>query len=62
MAYLTFSLGLNLFIRESKDTTCDDCVNVGFSHMAAALMAMEHFNTRNASVVSEIGELYLIRH
>jgi uncharacterized membrane protein len=55
---LTFSLGSKtLFIWESTDITCDDCVNVGFSHMAAALMAMDHFNTRNASVVSEIGEL-----
>lgn len=28
--------------------------NKGFSHMAAALLAMEHFNTRNASVVQEL--------
>jgi hypothetical protein len=27
---------------------------VGFSHMAGALMAMEHFNARNASVVPEL--------
>lgn len=28
--------------------------NVGFSHMAAALLAMDHFNNRNASVVPEL--------
>jgi hypothetical protein len=42
---------------ESTDESCDDCVNLGFSHMAAALMAMEHFNTRNSTVVPEISEL-----
>jgi hypothetical protein len=45
-----------LFIWESADTTCDDCVNVGFSRMAAALMAGA-LNTRNAAVVSEIKEI-----
>lgn len=34
-----------LFGRDSNLT------NGGFSHMAAALLAMDHFNTRNASVV-----------
>lgn len=35
----------------------DDKVNPGFVHMGAALMAMEHFNQRNASVVPELAEL-----
>lgn len=30
--------------------------NLGFSHMAAAVMAMEHFNKRNASVVPELAQ------
>jgi Receptor family ligand binding region len=30
--------------------------NLGFSHMAAAVMAMEHFNERDASVVPELAQ------
>lgn len=30
--------------------------NVGFSHVAAALLAMDHFNNRNASMVSELAD------
>lgn len=33
-------------------------VNPGFIHMAAALMAMEHFNQRNASVVPELDQFH----
>jgi hypothetical protein len=31
--------------------------SIGFFHMASALMAMEHFNARNASVIPEVTNL-----
>ena len=36
---------------------CGDCNNVGMSHAAAALLAMDHFNARNATVVPELADL-----
>jgi hypothetical protein len=37
---------------------------IGFSHMASALMAMHHFNTRNPIIVAELGSdpLYSVDH
>ena len=35
---------------------CDKCNNVGMSHAAAALMAIEHFNARNNTVVPELDQ------
>jgi len=36
---------------------CGDCNNVGMSHASAALLAMDHFNARNATVVPELADL-----
>jgi len=38
-------------------TGSGDQVNVGFSHMSAAILAVKHFNQRNSKIVPELGDL-----
>ena len=57
---LRFALSL---FRSGEDTsyqitnTSNTNFSMGFSHMAGALLAMEHFNARNGSIVPELAEL-----
>lgn len=44
-------------VRRANEEDEDKKANTGFVFMAAALMAMEHFNQRNASVVPELADL-----
>ena len=41
----------------NRTTGCDDCLTIGFSHFASVVMAMDHFNARDASVVPGLDKL-----
>ncbi|CAB9524353.1 Gamma-aminobutyric acid (GABA) B receptor [Seminavis robusta] len=49
----TFSLLIAVPLSKNNQTVLDP----GWFHMAAALLAVDHFNTRNDSIVRELGEL-----
>jgi hypothetical protein len=50
--FVPFSYG-----SESFDSFyCGDCNNIGFSHTAAAIMAIEDFNARNTRIVPQLDE------